>query len=165
MTAQQGFAVVTDATRFEEIVARLPAPVAAKYRDLEDQRDAAYGASVAALTRAQESHRELVSAQAAATIAEDTDRRDIDRYNRQRQSGTPEPPSPRAAAALAALDRARDREGSRRRARDERQEAWTAADRLVTSVHEVLRTRDPATLTPIVVERRGPKTPRDAAAE
>jgi hypothetical protein len=165
MTAPQGFAVVTDATRFEEIVARLPEPVARKYRDLEDRRDAAHGTSVAALTRAQDAHRELVSAQAAATIAQDTDRRDLDRITRAQRSGAPEPPSPRAAAALAALDRARERDASRRRARDESQAAWESADRLLTAVRELVSTGDPALLVPVVVERRGPKPPREAAAD
>jgi hypothetical protein len=165
MTAPQ-FAVITDATRFEELVATLPAPVAQKYRDLEEQRDAAHGALVAALTRAQDAHRDLVSAQAAATIAQDTDKRDVDRFNRQRQSGAPEPPSPRAVAALAALDRARDREGSRRQARDEAQAAWEVADRLLAAVHGVLGANaDPSLLVPVVVERRGPKAPREAAVE
>jgi hypothetical protein len=115
-TAPQGFAVVSNASLFEELVARLPAPVAHKFRDLEDQRDRLHGALIAAQTTWQDAQRELVSAQAVATTAQDADRRDVDRFNRARQSGTPEPPSPRAAAALAALDRAREREASRRRA-------------------------------------------------
>lgn len=108
----QGYAVISSASVFEEVVARLPAPVAQKYRDLEDQRDRLHGALVAALTTWQDAKRELVSAQAVATAAQDGDRRDVDRLNRARQSSTPEPPSPRAAAALAALDRARDGKGA-----------------------------------------------------
>src|SRR5262249_51175748 len=127
--------------------------------------DGPHGGVLVALERWQSAQRELVSAQAVATAAEDADRRDVDRFNRARQSGTPEPPSPRAAAALAALDRARDREGSRRRAREESEAAWQVADRLLTSVRELLRTTDPALLVPVVVERRGPKAPRDAAVD
>ena len=98
-------------------------------------------------------------------MAQDGDRRDVDRFNRAPQSGTPEPPSPRAAAALAALDRARDREGSRRRARDESQAAWEAVDRPLTAVRELLRTSEPALLVPVVVARRGAKAPREAAVD
>jgi hypothetical protein len=159
------FAVVTDASLFEELIARLPEPVARKYRDLEDQRDRLHGSLVAALTTWQDAHRELTSAQAAAAIAQDADRRDVDRFNRARQSGRPEPPSPRAAAATAALDRARDREGSRRKAREESEAAWQVADRLLTAVRELLRAGDPALLVPVAVERRGAKTPREAAGD
>jgi hypothetical protein len=166
MSAPHGFAVVSTASLFEELVARLPAPVAAKYRDLEDARDRLHGALVAAQTTWQDAQRELTSAQASATIAQDTDKRDVDRFNRTLQSGTPEPPSPRAAAALAAFERARDREASRRRGRDESQAAFEASDRLLTAVRELLRTTaDPALLVPVPVERHGPKTPRDAAAD
>jgi hypothetical protein len=122
-----------------------------------------HGALLTAQATWQDAKRELVSAEAAATTAQDADRRDVDRFNRARQSGTPEPPSPRAAAALAALDRARAREASRRRAREESEAAWQVADRLLTSVRELLRTSDPALLVPVVVKRRGPTAPRDAA--
>jgi hypothetical protein len=165
MSAPHGFALVSDASRFEEIVDRLPPAVRAKFLGLQDQRDRLHGALVAAQTTWQAGRRELTSAQAAATIAQDTDRRDVDRFNRTRQSGTPEPPSPRAAAALAALDRAREREASRRRARDESQTAWEVADRLLTAVRELLRTSDPALLVPVVVERRAAKAPREAAVD
>jgi hypothetical protein len=166
MSAPQGFAVITDATRFEELIAKLADPVAAKYRDLEEQRDAAHGALVAALTRAQDAHRELVNAQATATAAEAGDTRDVARIARQRQAGAAEPPSPRAAAALAALDRARNREASRRQARDEAQAAWEVADRLLTAVRGILgATADPSLLVPVLVERRGPKPPREAAVD
>jgi hypothetical protein len=164
--APQGFSVISTASLFEELVARLPAPVGAKYRDLEDERDRLHGALVAAQTTWQETHRALTSAQATAAVTADADKRDIDRFNRARQSGTPEPPSPRAAAAQAALAHARDREASRRRGRDESQAAFEASDRLLTAVRELLRTTaDPALLVPVLVERHGPKTPRDAAAD
>jgi len=127
---------------------------------------------VAALTTWQEAKRELVSAEAAAVAAQDVDRRDIDRFNRARQSGTPEAPSPRAAAAQTTLDRARDREGSRRRGREASEAAWQVADRLLAAVRELLRTSDdpagrraPELLLPIVVERRGPKSPPDVAVD
>jgi hypothetical protein len=166
MSAPDGFALVSDASRFDELVARLAAPVAQKVRDLEEQRDAAHGGLVAALARWQDAHRELTAAQAAANIAQDSDRRDIDLINRRarQQSGTPEA-SPRAAAALAAFDRAREREASRRRAREETEAAWQTADRLFTAVREFLQRTDPATLLPVVVERRGAKAPREAAVD
>jgi hypothetical protein len=165
MTAPHGFAVVTGASLFEELIAKLPEPIAAKYRDLEDRRDMLHGALVAAMTTWQEAHRELVSAEAIARAAEENDKRDVDRFNRQRQTGAPEPPSPRAAAALAARDRARDREGSRRTAREESEAAWQVTDRLLTSVRELLRAGDPALLVPVLVERRGAKPPREAAVD
>jgi hypothetical protein len=162
--APQGFAVVTDASRFEELVDRLLPPVSAKYRRLEEERDAAHGALVANLARWQDSQRELTAAEAAARVAEDGDRRDVDRFNRARQAGAREPPSPRCAAATAARDRARDREASRRRARDESQAAWEAADRLLSAIRNLLRTSEPTLLVPVVVERRGAK-PRDVAGD
>jgi hypothetical protein len=165
MTAPQGFALVSPSSLFEELVDKLPPLVAAKYRMLEERRDMLHGALLTAQATWQDANRELVSAQAVATAAQDGDRRDVDRFNRARQSGTPEPPSPRAAAALTALDRARDREASRRRARDESQGAFEVADRLLTAVRELLRTTDPALLVPVVVERRGPQAPREAADE
>jgi len=160
----QAYAVVTLRSVFEDIVGKLATAVAAKLRALEEQRDMLHGALVAALTTWQDTKRELVSAEAAATPAQDGDRRDVDGLNRARHSGTPEPPSARAAAALTALERAQDREASRRRAREESQAAWEMADRLLTAVRELLRTSDPALLVPVVVERREPKAPRDAAS-
>src|SRR5262249_36428332 len=127
------FAVVTPGTRFEELVDKLPPLVSAKYRRLEEERDPAHGALVANLARWQDAQRELRSAEATAAVAQDGDRRDVDRFNRARQSGTPQPPSGRCLAAEAALARARDRAGSRRQAKEQAEVAWQVADRLLAA--------------------------------
>lgn len=167
MTATpQGFAVVTSASRLEERIAALPPLVSAKYRRLEEQRDTLHGGVLVAMERWQDAKRELTAAEAVATAAQDGDRRDVDRFNRQRQSGTPEPPSPRCAAALAARDRARDREASRRLAKEQSEAAWTAADRVLSAIQKLLRaTSDPAELLPVLVERHGLRSPGDASID
>ncbi len=157
--------VITTDTVLDDLVGRLAAPLQRKLERLEEQREAARAAQGAAFDAWQDARRELAVAQADATAAAESDRRNPERMTQHRWTGQASPPSDRVTATAAVLARRQNREASRLRARDEAEAAWNVAHQVLDGIRRALRHTDPMTLLPIVLAASPHRTPQDAPAD
>jgi hypothetical protein len=154
--------LISRETVLEAQVAKLPTAVLQKFHRLQEERDAHEAAYTAAFAAWQLAHKQLGVAQADAAVAADADRRNLHRLAQERHAGTPLPPGDRAAATAAMLAHCQEREGSRRKARDESEARLMATNQLVAACSDLIRrTADPAQLTPIVLTPGRAKTARE----